>query len=75
MRFNIANFWKNKKQPESVRKKNSQSLKLAYQTGKHKKVCKGKHFSKLHKLKLRLSNLRAWKNAKLRNQLSRIKKS
>jgi hypothetical protein len=74
MRFNIQNFWLGRKQPASVRKKNSQSLKLAYQTGKHKKVWKGKHFSKLHKQRLRLSNLRAWKSAKLRNKLSRVKK-
>lgn len=72
--FNIGKFWKNKKQPESVRKKNSKSLKLAYKQGRHKKVWKGKHFSKKHKEKLRESNIKTWKNKSLRKKLSKIKK-
>lgn len=74
MRFDISSFWRNKKQPASIRAKNSLSLKLAYKTGKHKKVWLNKHFSRIHKARLRESNIKAWKNEKLREKLSRIKK-
>lgn len=72
MHFNIGKFWKNKRQPESVRKKNSESLKLAYKTGRHKKVWKGKHFSQEHKRKLRISNIKTWSNPELRERQAEI---
>ena len=73
-RYNIAMFWKNKHQPESVRKKNSQSVKQAYQSGKHKKVWEGKHFTKEHKEKIRQSNKKAWKSISLRIEHIKISK-
>jgi len=72
MRYNIGLFWKGKKQPPAVRKKNSESLKLAYKTGKHKKVWKGKHFNREHREKLRKSNIETWKNIELRNKVDKI---
>ena len=72
MRYNIGLFWKGKKQPLAVRKKNSESLKLAYIEGRHKKVWEGKHFSKEHREKLRKSNIETWKSIELRNKVDKI---
>jgi len=73
-RFDIGKFWKGKKQPLSVKMKNSLSLKEAYKTGKHKKVWLGKNFSKEHKEKLRKSNIKTWKNPELIKKHSQIMK-
>jgi hypothetical protein len=70
-RFDIGKFWKGRKQPISVRRKNSASLKLAYEKGKHKKVWLGKHFSKEHREKLRQSNIKSWQEPKLREDVDR----
>ncbi len=72
-RYNIGNYWKGKKQPESVRKKNSASLKQAYKEGRHKKVWLGEKFTKEHKDKIEKSNLEAWKSLTLR--IEHIKKA
>ncbi len=61
-RYNIGNFWKGRKQPEAVRKKNSESLKEAYAEGRHKKVWLKKHFTKEHKEKIKRSNKKTWQS-------------
>ncbi|MFH1307762.1 MAG: hypothetical protein ABIH72_02835 [archaeon] len=71
-RYNIGLYWKGKKQPLEVRKKNSKSLKKAYKEGRHKKVWEGKHFSKEHKEKLRKSNIKTWQDEKLRQKVDKI---
>ncbi|MEM3405560.1 MAG: hypothetical protein QW117_01135 [Candidatus Pacearchaeota archaeon] len=73
-KYNIGLFWKGKKQPLSVRLKNSLSLKKAYLEGRHKKVWSGKHFSKEHKEKLKRSNIKTWKNKELINKHKKIMK-
>jgi len=73
MRYNIGKFWKNRKQPIEVRKKNSESLKKAYKEGRHKRVWLGEHFAKEHREKLKKSNEKTWKSLTLR--IEHIKKA
>jgi hypothetical protein len=64
--YNIGRFWKGRKQPESVRKKNSESLRQAYREGRHKKVWLKRKFTRGHKERIRKSNRKAWQGITLR---------